>query len=296
MHPSADLAQKFENSYRTEKGFEVLEFAMPDNAKKNRCIVAIKDPKTKCCVVVFRKVGFLSNFSESKFVVGNSMVDCSEIAFLLFRLGFTMEHFLEKAKHATDIPFDETKKTFDGMINTWNAILTAPTPAAAKSAAFKTLPTGVFTKQLGESWDAVSWEYMLTVLLMKFSQNDQAFNFLFTLRKYLTRNYEFLFEKWSPSIDEDYKMEHICFVETEDTIWGSGRSNEATIELLVDLPEISPTSVADALKEIGAGNKLGLVFNKLVDVLELSGAKTADEFAAYIHTHFEPIYSVRNFI
>jgi hypothetical protein len=66
-HPNANLLLAPTMLYRLENGFEIIEFGMPDDVKKQRRLMVNKDPKTGCYVVVFIKVGCLSNFSLSLF-------------------------------------------------------------------------------------------------------------------------------------------------------------------------------------------------------------------------------------
>ncbi len=274
VYASVDLIQPRRARQPVEgKPFEVLDFHMPTGADEDACFRILKDTSTGEAVVIFRKVGALSNFADAPFrleTAGFKMaVGCSEIAFLVARCGFTLGNYLKKA-NAAEVPAEEVASKRAAMIDLYSALAGATKPGEAVKAGKKT-PEGVFDKA---AWDEESLAYMFTVLLLKFTRNKDAFAFLNYLRRMLYMKDEVL---------------HVQFLETEDPIWGSNMSSAMTFQALCALDELTPTSVMGQVQKQGGQNKLGIALGHILDLVTLSHASDFESFASYVRVQFWPL-------
>jgi predicted NAD-dependent protein-ADP-ribosyltransferase YbiA (DUF1768 family) len=250
QHPNVELS---EATTLTGK-LPVLNFKLPEGDDKSTFHIVV-DIKNHSCAVVFGRVGCLSNHSKTKIRFGGDVLMASETAFVLARLSFTYRHTAdpEDRAHICDI---------------WQQILKADTPFGARVESLK-LRKGIFDS---DRWDSESMEHMFSVLLAKYSQDADAYAWFKALDDFMTN---------------EHHISHFCFVETEHDIWGSGAAGPETVAALSSLDEITPASVAGALK---GKNQLGEAYNLLYDAYMAAETRTFAGFKAFVADSLPPLF------
>jgi hypothetical protein len=231
------------------------------------CIMqATTGPLGKVLLCGFRQVGFLSNHTKVPFQFGPVATNCREQAFVVARL-CTIYKLLGDKDRADG-------KFFTNITDAIEAVCQAPSPHDSNVISRKTLLPAIFDDDMMASWDAVSTSVMLTVLLVSYSQNEEAFS---------------AYKAFGDTMDQTHCVDTIIFCEMSDRMWGGNANGRPTFDAVLkalETKELSEETVVEVVKELGGQNKLGQAYNAFDAIFKSLKPDTAEEFRGQLKEHF----------